>query len=88
MDRVTRIGEHFAAHAALVQASADALGPALARAADVLTECVLADGRILSRAATAGPPPMPPRSPPNSSAASSVTAPNCPRSRSHPIPRC
>ena len=48
MDHVTRIRAHFADSAQLKLASVDALAPAIARAADVLAECLLADGKILA----------------------------------------
>jgi Holliday junction resolvase-like predicted endonuclease len=48
MDHVTRIRAHFADSAELKLASADALAPALARAADLLATCLLSDGKILA----------------------------------------
>ncbi len=48
MDHVPRIRAHFADSAQLKLASADALAPAVARAAELLAECLLADGKILA----------------------------------------
>jgi len=48
MDPVDRIHAHFAASAQLKQESAETLAPLIARAASVLTECLLADGKILA----------------------------------------
>jgi D-sedoheptulose 7-phosphate isomerase len=48
MDPVDRIRAHFAASARLKQESAETLAPLIARAAGVLTECLLADGKILA----------------------------------------
>jgi len=48
MDHVQRIRAHFADSAQLKLAAADALAPEIARAAGVLTTCLLADGKILS----------------------------------------
>ena len=48
MDSVERIRAHFAASAQLKQESAPVLAPLIARAAGVLTECLLADGKILA----------------------------------------
>ena len=48
MDSVERIRAHFAASAQLKQESAAALAPLIARAAGLLTECLLADGKILA----------------------------------------
>jgi D-sedoheptulose 7-phosphate isomerase len=48
MDHVLRIRAHFADSAQLKLAAADALAPEIARAAGVLTTCLLADGKILS----------------------------------------
>ena len=43
-----RIRAHFADSAQLKLAAADALAPALARAADLLATCLLSDGKILA----------------------------------------
>ena len=48
MDHVTRIRAHFADSAQLKIAAADALAPAIARAAEALAECLLGDGKILA----------------------------------------
>ena len=48
MDHVPRIRAHFADSAQLKLAAADALAPAVARAADVLATCLLGDGKILA----------------------------------------
>ena len=48
MDHVPRIRAHFADSAQLKLAAADALAPAIARAADLLTTCLLGDGKILA----------------------------------------
>lgn len=48
MDHVTRIRAHFADSAQLKLASVDALAPAVARAADLLAQCLLSDGTILA----------------------------------------
>ena len=48
MDHVPRIRAHFADSAQLKLAAADALAPAIARAAALMTECLLADGKILA----------------------------------------
>jgi D-sedoheptulose 7-phosphate isomerase len=48
MDSVARIRRHFADSAQLKQEAAAVLAPAIARAASVLTECLLADGKILA----------------------------------------
>jgi len=48
MDHVTRIRAHFADSAQLKLAAAEALAPAVARAAELLTQCLLGDGRILA----------------------------------------
>jgi len=48
MDHVTRIRAHFSDSAQLKLASVDALAPAVARAAELLAECLLADGKILA----------------------------------------
>jgi phosphoheptose isomerase len=46
MDHVSRIRAHFADSAQLKLAAADALAPAIARAADLFTTCLLGDGKI------------------------------------------
>ncbi len=48
MDSTKRIRAHFADSARLKLEAADALAPAVARAAGLLTECLLADGKILA----------------------------------------
>jgi D-sedoheptulose 7-phosphate isomerase len=48
MDHVERIRAHFADSAQLKLAAVDTLAPAIARAAGVLTTCLLADGKILA----------------------------------------
>ena len=48
MDPVERIRTQFAESARLKHDAAEALAPAIARAAGVFTECLLADGKILA----------------------------------------
>ncbi|MCC7217041.1 MAG: phosphoheptose isomerase [Burkholderiales bacterium] len=48
IDYVKRIREHFAESARLKLDAGEALAPQVARAAAVLTECLLADGKILA----------------------------------------
>ena len=48
MDSIPRIRAHFADSAQLKLAAADVLAPEIARAAGVLTDCLLADGKILA----------------------------------------
>ncbi len=48
MDPVDRIRAQFADSARLKQEAAPTLAPLIARAADVLAECLLADGKILA----------------------------------------
>jgi D-sedoheptulose 7-phosphate isomerase len=48
IDHVKRIRGHFADSAKLKQEAADALAPAIARAASLMTESLFADGKILS----------------------------------------
>jgi len=48
MDHVTRIRAHFTDSAQLKLAAAEALAPAVARAAELLTQCLLGDRRILA----------------------------------------
>ena len=48
MDVARRIRAHFAASAELKLAAADTLAPHIARAAALMTDCLLADGKILS----------------------------------------
>src|SRR6266705_5832443 len=48
LDHIKRIREHFADSAQLKLDAAEALAPATARAAGMMTECLLADGKILA----------------------------------------
>jgi D-sedoheptulose 7-phosphate isomerase len=48
MDHISRIRAHFADSAQLKLAAVDALAPAIARAAEVMSECLLGDGKILA----------------------------------------
>ena len=48
MDSTQRIRQHFADSAQLKLDAVDALAPAVARAAEILTESLLADGKILA----------------------------------------
>jgi D-sedoheptulose 7-phosphate isomerase len=48
MDPIQRIHQHFADSAQLKRDAADALAPVIARAAGLLTECLLADGKLLA----------------------------------------
>jgi len=48
IDYLKRIRGHFAESAQLKLDAADSLGPEIARAAGVMTECLFADGKILS----------------------------------------
>jgi D-sedoheptulose 7-phosphate isomerase len=48
IDYVNRIREHFSDSARLKLDAADTLAPHIARAAGVMTECLLADGKILA----------------------------------------
>src|SRR5438105_5905650 len=48
LDHVKRIRAHFADSAQLKQDAADAMAPAIARAGALMTECLFADGKILS----------------------------------------
>jgi D-sedoheptulose 7-phosphate isomerase len=48
MDHVPRIRAHFADSAQLKLAAADALAEGIARAAGLLTECLLEDGKVLA----------------------------------------
>ena len=48
MDYVSRIREHFTASAQLKLDAVESLAPAIARAAETMTACLFADGRILS----------------------------------------
>jgi D-sedoheptulose 7-phosphate isomerase len=48
LDHVKRIRGHFADSIKLKQDAVDALAPVIARAASLLTECLFADGKILS----------------------------------------
>src|SRR5207244_8697679 len=47
-DHIKRIREHFADSAQLKLDAAEALAPAVARAAQLMTECLFADGKILA----------------------------------------
>ena len=48
LDHIKRIRGHFAASIKLKQEAAEALAPAIARAASLMTECLFSDGKILS----------------------------------------
>jgi len=48
MDHVSRIRAHFADSAQLKLAAVDALAPAIARAAELMAQCLLDDGKILA----------------------------------------
>ena len=48
MDAVKRIRAHFAASAQLQLDAQEALAPLIARAANVMTECLFSDGKILA----------------------------------------
>src|SRR6266496_2341918 len=48
MDAARRIRMHFSDSAELKLAAADVMAPHIARAAGVMTECLLADGKILA----------------------------------------
>jgi D-sedoheptulose 7-phosphate isomerase len=48
LDHIKRIRGHFAASIKLKQESTEALAPAIARAASLMTECLFSDGKILS----------------------------------------
>ncbi len=48
MDLTPRIRQHFDDSAQLKREAADALAPVIARAAGVMTECLLADGKVLA----------------------------------------
>jgi len=48
MDHVSRIRAHFADSAQLKLAAVDALAPAIARAAELMSQCLLGDGKILA----------------------------------------
>ena len=48
MDTTQRIRAHFTASAQLKLAAVDTLAPQIARAAALMTECLLADGKILA----------------------------------------
>ncbi|MCL4761049.1 MAG: phosphoheptose isomerase [Burkholderiales bacterium] len=48
MDHESRIRAHFAASAELKLQAAEALAPAIARAAELMTGCLFGDGRILA----------------------------------------
>src|SRR5512132_4356842 len=48
MDLTPRIRQHFHDSAQLKRDAAEALAPVIARAATVMTECLLADGKVLA----------------------------------------
>ena len=48
LDHLKRIRGHFAASIKLKQEAADALAPAIARAASLMTDCLFSDGKILA----------------------------------------
>src|SRR6186713_2911360 len=48
MDHVSRIRSHFVDSAQLKLAAVDALAPAVARAAELMAECLLGDNKILA----------------------------------------
>src|SRR5256885_15741580 len=48
LDHIKRIRAHFADSAKLKQEAVDVLAPAIARAGSLMTECLFADGKILS----------------------------------------
>jgi D-sedoheptulose 7-phosphate isomerase len=48
MDLITRISDHFSDSAQTKLDAIDALAPAIARAAEMMVGCLLADGKILS----------------------------------------
>ena len=48
MDHISRIRAHFADSAQLKLAAVDALAPAIARAAELMSQCLLGDGKILA----------------------------------------
>jgi D-sedoheptulose 7-phosphate isomerase len=48
LDHIKRIRGHFADSIKLKQEAVDALAPAIARAASLMTECLFSDGKILS----------------------------------------
>ena len=48
LDHIKRVRGHFVDSIQLKQESADALAPVIARAATLMTECLFADGKILS----------------------------------------
>jgi D-sedoheptulose 7-phosphate isomerase len=48
VDHIKRIRTHFADSAQLKLSAVEALAPSIARAADLMTECLFADGRILA----------------------------------------
>jgi D-sedoheptulose 7-phosphate isomerase len=48
MDTTHRIRAHFSESAAIKLAAVDALAPLIARAATMMTECLLADGKLLA----------------------------------------
>src|SRR2546423_10805339 len=48
MDIASRIRAHFAESAELKLAAAEAMAPQIARAATLMTDCLLADGKLLA----------------------------------------
>ena len=48
MDQIARIRRHFTESANLKLASVEALAPQIVRAAEAMTQCLLADGKILA----------------------------------------
>jgi D-sedoheptulose 7-phosphate isomerase len=48
VDHIKRIRTHFADSAQLKLSAVEALAPGIARAADLMTECLFADGKILA----------------------------------------
>ena len=48
MDSIARIRRHFTESANLFQSSVEALAPQIVRAAGLMTECLLADGKLLA----------------------------------------
>src|SRR2546423_9774389 len=48
MDIASRIRAHFAESAELKLAAAEAMAPQIARAAAMMTDCLLADGKLLA----------------------------------------
>jgi D-sedoheptulose 7-phosphate isomerase len=48
IDHIKRVRDHFAESAQLKLEAAEALAPAISRAAGIMTECLFADGKILA----------------------------------------